>query len=326
MRIAISTIVLLAPLTLHAQAEKYLPCLNYWTVGMSGCNPEEVSKTAAVSQTNMLPPPVLETAGQKEVPQITQQAEPPTLDKKIDDFLESHGKPPREFVAFHLEPTLENALKWVYKYNNMLQRNVELTRAWMQAEAIYDRSVSRGEDASVLETTKSMAVPDFGVNIPNMPNLNNLNVQALPPPPAEIKKQIENTSSNNPFAATNSVRDGRIGGDSGVLEIDYYFSAECPYCQKFEPEFNQMLSGLDIPINVTCVDITPSGQHMSNILGKVDCTWRPAGQSEIQRMGIRTTPSLIIRRGEGRPLERISGYVESERLREHILKGEMSTP
>ncbi len=326
-----SVLFLFAVLCHVAWAEKYDTCLDYWTVGMSGCKPETVSKTTVVSK--ILPPPVM----------IQQETEPPQviipktskLDTRIDKFMKSHGKPPREFVAFHLEPTLENALKWVRKYNDMLKRNVEITRAWMQAEAIYDKAEVQGQDVSGLVTEPSTPVPDFGIAMPKMPaipgipsfdeaNLGKFDINGTIIAGLDIQKATEGLTSNNvgtkPFGSTTPLNDGHIGGVSDVMHIDYYFSVECPYCLRFELPFQEIIEELGNRVSVTCVDITPSGQRPENIRGKVNCDWRAAYLGELSEMGVKATPSLIISRGEGQPMERVSGYVEPTKLKSYLLK------
>jgi thiol-disulfide isomerase/thioredoxin len=339
---------LLFSLQVQAVVQDDTPCINYWTVGMSGCETPAVKKKAPPSQTAVLPqqelpPPVLE-----EPPVIPIEEEVPpqemTLDQKIDDFLKDHGKPPREFVAFHLEPTLENALKWVYAYNQLQRRNIELTRAWTQAEQIYEQAQSEGQDMTVLAQAPLMAVPDFGIPVPSLP----LPGPVSPPQVAPYMGPQQVTAATGGFGVQSvagldlttggskvqaapasqqglsrrrQVTDGRIGGSPDSIKVDYYFSAECPYCARFEPEFQQIVQEMGPQLDVTCVDVTPSGAAAENIFGKVDCAWRPAYPGELQRVGVRTTPSLIINRGPDRPLERVSGYVEGAKLKTYLLTG-----
>lgn len=347
LRILLLFLILSAPVQATGRDD---PCINYWTVGMSGCQTPAVKKKTPLSQTVVmpqeLPPPVLEEPPvipiEEDVAEEEEAPQEKTLDQKIDDFLENHGKPPREFVAFHLEPTLENALKWVYAYNQLQQRNIELTRAWTQAEQIYERAQGEGQDMTVLAAAPLMEVPDFGIPVPNL-QLPGPSVppQLVPyPGPQQAAgttggfgvQQVAGLNITTPQATAltagqrnlgrrQQITDGRIGGSLDTIKVDYYFSAECPYCAKFEPEFQQIVQEMGPRLDVTCVDVTPSGAAAENIFGKVDCAWRPAYPGELQRVGVRTTPSLIINRGPDRPLERVSGYVEGAKLKTYLLTG-----
>ncbi|MFZ2619948.1 MAG: thioredoxin family protein [Alphaproteobacteria bacterium] len=340
-------------------ADKYTPCLDYFTVGPSGCGPVKPKKQSPTTAPEAsLPPPVLEEAP---TPAPSLAPAPKTLDQKVDEFLENHGKPPREFVEFNLEPTLQNALKWVHAYNKMMDRNMQLTRAWTQAEKIYDQANSQGQDLTQTVESKYALpdVPDYGVPVPEFNFLQDkmkdalantpralpggiapMGIQqaqpAIPQPTAaslgnisglDLGKAMQGIlpADQNPAAALTAARaprpDGRIGANVGAIHIDYYFSAECEYCKKFEPEFKQLMTELGDKVEVTCVDATPSGQSIANINGKLDCAWRAVTPGEIQKMGIKATPSLMVSRGPGMPLERVSGYVEPEKLKNYLLNG-----
>ena len=334
-----------------AQEDKYATCLDYFSVGTSGCeHAKEPSKTTVTAP---LPPAVLE-GQQQALEQPTIQG-PKTLEQRVDDFMEDHGKPPREFVEFHLEPSLENALKWVHKYNEMLERNDQLTKAWIQAEEIYDKGVSQGGDTSVFVKEALTPVPDFGVRkehgltaampavpqspIPGVPGFNIQDVdipgfdvqqayaQLMQPQqpnaqPFQNNVQLAAPQATVPFAPLgNDVPFQSVSfAQEGPLQVSYYFSAECPYCQRFEPEFQQLIEQNPGKLQVTCVDVTPTQKVKENILGKVDCAWRPLESGELDRMGVRTTPSLIINRGGNKPLERVSGYVPLAKLRSYLFK------
>lgn len=326
----LGTFFLFASVASAAPLEK--PCVDYYAIGPSPCKvEEEEDKAAAASVT--LPPPVLEEPKKDTAPQPPQKAaapEKPPLEKRIDEFMENYDKPPREFVAFNLEPTMENALRWVKAYNDMLNRNRELTRAWMQAEALYKQAESKGIDvASALDYEPSMPeVPDLGIPVdaPGSPD-------SLPPGvqnpmqrfgPNQLQQQgnpfqVRTAAAQRPGALQSQRPTKNIGG-GGEVDITYYFSAECPYCQRFEPGFQEILERYPNRFNVTCVDLTPSGAAQKNINGKVDCAWRPAQPGETKQMGIKSTPSLIVNRGAGKPLERVSGFVQPDRLERFLLR------
>jgi thiol-disulfide isomerase/thioredoxin len=360
--------------------ERYDRCLNYFSVGPSGCVPDKGVKTKPAPKQAPKPAPapvakatsttVIPIEGEPVEEEVAEAAPPgpPSLDERIDEFMESHGKPPREFVAFHLEPTLENALKWVHAYNDMLERQRLLTYAWSQAERLYDESVAGGSDPSVLNAEGALPpVPDYGVELAQFPNPRDKTIgEKLPnaegSPAANANPNITMPVNQVPelkpgflapgipagfirnamaerqnggalgasapqtsgiYRASAPLVDGRIGGDpaDGVIQLSYYFSAECPYCQKFQPGFQEVIQSLGDKVAVTCIDMTPSGQSPSNIAGKVDCEWRSIERGELQRMGIQRTPTVVINRGSGQALERVSGYVEPLKLKEHLLTG-----
>ncbi len=342
-----------------AAQERYAPCLSYYTVGDSdGCQPEqeEAPVSAAPSPTAVAPEP--------EEPAETG---PRPLKERIDEYLADHGKPPREYVSFYLEPTIENAIKWVHTYNEILERNKRITYAWGQAEQIYDTAKAAGADTSQLDNPEDGAVVDFGVavegytrpeGLPQPGEENNLGPQPLgptqntviggitvPQPPsrapglgnlADLNPNIPLPAGTNgdilpppaaAFAAAARQPAPRkkvesIGG-AAPTEITYYFSADCPFCQKFEPGFNDLIADMGSSVDVTCVDMTPTGARQSNINGKVNCAWRPPGLGEISRLGITKTPSVTIQRPGGGALERVVGYVEPSRLRTYLNTGEV---
>lgn len=288
-----------------AQGEQKPRCLSYTSVGMSDCKEEVVSATETPSEE---PRPVVEFDRE---PQPTAPAQS-ALDDRIDDFLENHGKPPREFVAFSLEPTLENALIWAQKYREMLDRNKRLTDAWQQAQQILDSRLQTGEE-----------VPALPVALPPVPDFSPLALQETQkgrqPQPERAARPLAHGFS----ADVQDVKGGRIGGAQEVvlkpISISYYFSAECPYCQKFEKELKIITKDMGKQLDLTCVDMTPSGQEPSNVLGKVDCAWRPLQVGEMDKMGIKSTPTLIIDRNQGGSLERVTGFVDAKSLKKYLL-------
>lgn len=329
--------VMLLSTNAHAQyADKYSTCLDYWSVGPSGCGPKKKDK-------QNVPAPAPHVSVSQVVPQQApvqvQKAVTQTLDEKIDDFLENHGKPPREFVAFHLEPTLENALKWVQTYREMLSRNQQIVYAWEQAEKLYEGALSSNDESvkeKLAQLNKLPEIPDFGVEIPGFERPKSLDeeqILAVEQVEERYTPQFDNSITARSNAA--SLGGGQYGGGISVegkaldttrvgavtsapIKIDYYFSAQCPFCQRFEPDFQRLIAGAGSKVDVTCIDMTPSGASIENINGDVDCTWRPIEFGEAERMGIKRTPSLIIDRGNGGPLERLSGYVDPVQLKAHL--------
>lgn len=350
--ISLTVLLLLVSVATQAQVRRVqsTPCLDYKTVGMSGCSgnplPVALEEEPEPEDIPQLPPQQVFMEPQQQATVTINAPRQKTLDERIDEFLENHGKPPREFVAFNLEPTLENAMKWVVKFNSMLERQKDITVAWMQARKIIEEAERTGQsDIIPVLDDGMMDVPDFGVSIGED---SERVLAALPDSTADLMRNTFNMdgmgqmpnvgggptspNANQPFrnvdmravstgsAPLNSLRNS-VGGGEGPIRVSYYFSADCAYCQKFEPEFQQVINDMEGRLDVTCVDMTPSGQRQANINGKVDCSWRPLMQGEMDAYGIKSTPSLIISRNDGGPLERVSGYVEAAQLRKHLLEG-----
>jgi protein-disulfide isomerase len=313
---------------LLAEAQKNR-CLSHWHVGMSGCDGKKKDDGVDVVAT------VPDTPSQTKPQQQPQAQQPPSLDERIDEFLDNHGKPPREFVAFHLEPTLENAVKWIHKYNETITRSRQLAAMWTQAQQIYDDSMKTGRPLPGMEALPGQSLPppqDLGVPLP-------ANLQALLNPnanrqPADANSPLRGGAAN-PFISLPGQTTGAAGGlgvSTGSLtpptsiggpepiRISYYFSAQCPFCKKFEPGLQNIVRQLGNRVQVTCVDMTPSGQDVQNIHGKVDCQWRPLMPGEMDAYKIESTPTLIVNRGGGRPMERIAGYIDELTLKDYFAK------
>lgn len=301
----------LLPLGSFAQNLQKPRCIDYTSIGMSSCK-EHVEEAAISSTTVVTPPAVVEF--QKPSKDVSK-----TLDERIDDFLENHGKPPREFVAFSLEPTLENALIWAQKNKEIIARNKQLADAWNQAQLILDARQKVGAEVPPLPE-ELMPVPDFKPVAQS-------EIEALAP---YLSKQSGDSANLRLGAAGNltnnqSVVGGRIGGGFDIqakdqpISISYYFSAECPYCKKFEGELKSVMKDMKGRLEVTCVDMTPSGQAEANVLGKIDCAWRPLEVGEMERMGIKSTPSLIVDRHQGGAVERVTGFVDAKSLKDYLL-------
>ena len=112
-------------------------CLDYWLKGPSGCKEVKNNKKKIIINGNIKVGDV-----EKDAERIQYEAD---LNKKIDKFLASYGKPPREFVAFHLDPTLENAVKWVKKFNEDVERTTKIAVAWKQADEIFTKYKKTGQ-------------------------------------------------------------------------------------------------------------------------------------------------------------------------------------
>jgi thiol-disulfide isomerase/thioredoxin len=319
-------------------------CLSYLQVGASSCD-QQVSGTI-VSEGGILPAP---TVAEEDVMEVERSPEPQpkeiTLDDRIDEYMDSYGKPPREFVAFNLEPTLENALKWAKKYKDLTERNQKLTAAWGQAQTILSEMEGKGLEVSGYEPMPE--IPDYGVGVSggfaafadNLPSQQNdydgIAAKSNARQGAPSIGFSENDSSlgitsRKDSSAVNTGKNDLYGEsltpppkeDKGVVEVSYYFSAECPYCARFEESFKGLVQELDHQIKVTCVDMTPSKRTKANIHGKIDCSWRAAIPGEAKALGVMSTPTLIVDRKIGQGLEKVEGLVDMGKLKA-FLKGEV---
>lgn len=319
----------------HAQT-----CLSYKLAGDSSCQ-GGVSVTT-LDDSTLLPVPEIEAqpvpVPQKQVkPKAPVMQAEPTLDDRIDDYMENYDKPPREFVAFNLEPTLENALKWAKKYREMMTRNQELTSAWGQAQTILNDMESKGQEVKGFQPMP--AIPDYGAPLPagfggfapkaaqkqtdNLQSIQtNSNIRHGAPTPGFsegdsflMDKQDDSINRSTKKLYGESV----TASTAGPIEISYYFSAECPFCKKFEAGFKTLVKDFSGDLKVTCVDMTPSSRTRENIHGKIDCGWRAAMPGEAKAFGVQSTPTLIIDRGTGKGLEKIEGVVDMTKLESFLL-------
>jgi hypothetical protein len=259
-------------------------------------------------------------------------------DQAIDDFEAQYGKPPREFVAFYLNPTPENAMKWAHTYQVMLDRNTQLAIAWSQAEKLYQSQIAQGVPASRFTSSSLPPVPDLGVPIPGFTD-NPAFYPGKAPPSAPIlpaglpamggqavAPQLAGLSNPAAVAAGMGGSLNKNADYHGPIDIRYYFSAECPYCQKLQPDFAAFIKEMGEKVATTCIDVTPfsgpgTGPDKSNIAGKVDCTWRTLEPGEEEQFGVKETPTIIIRRTPNSAFERIDGYVPIDQLKSYIISG-----
>lgn len=343
---AIAALLFITPAA-HSQER----CLDYWSAGPAKC---QKPKPKAEKKPRESPKPQAEFIAPEQEPEeemTEEEKKEAKLKKDIDQFYTRHGKPPEEFVRFYMDPSPANAIAWVKKYNDNLQRSRQLAAAWTQAQQIYDKFEEQGMELPPellpehARENESMLPPvqDLGVELP--PGLND--AFGAPGQPPMQNQQEMSVGSMNLGGAGFSVpvgSDGRIGGnlppealtngrgasgpvsagavnsiDDDSVEISYYFSADCPFCEKFEPGLRNVLQEMDNKADVTCVDMTPKNQTPSNIHGKIDCEWRPPLEGEMKAMGVEATPTLIVDRGEDKPLERLSGFVDENRLRRYLL-------
>ncbi|MFT7432803.1 MAG: thiol-disulfide isomerase/thioredoxin [Alphaproteobacteria bacterium] len=316
-------------------------CLSYTSLGDSSCQ-AGVSVTTIDESTMLAEPEVGEVAPVAQKTAVAPEPQAPTLDDRIDEYMESYNKPPREFVAFNLDPTLENALKWAKKYREMMERNQKLTAAWGQAQTILSDMESKGQKVEGFQPMPE--IPDYGAALPKgfgglagtLPSQRNdysgisVNSNATQGAPTLGFGQgdlLANTPSTSGAGDVITKSSGNLFGESltasreGPIEISYYFSAECPYCKKFEEGFKGLIKEFGSDLAVICVDMTPSSRTKANIHGKLDCSWRAAVPGEATAFGVQSTPTLLVNRGTGKGLEKIEGVVDMSKLKSFLLGG-----
>lgn len=326
----------LSAAVLGFSAEANAICLDYWIKGPSACKPEEQQKTVVIKGgTN------IDLNIEKDPERIAYEE---NLNIQIDKFIEGYGKPPREFVAFHLDPSLENAVRWVKKFEEDYDRTRKIAIAWKQANKLFEE---------YKETGTLKLTPESGVTERDIQYV----LKALEERPTDLKpvksfsKELEgewetkvlNTDyskleyKNEPYKETlNNFTQTKAKAEtkrpqqenkkpvtgSEKLEISYYFSAKCPYCVKFKPELEKAIKdyGKD-NVKLTCVDMTPGQKNPANVGKGLDCKWRPLLAGEAEQYGVKSTPSLLVKRAGSPTLDLIENYYTSDVLYKYFKKG-----
>ncbi|MCP4354913.1 MAG: hypothetical protein GY793_04635 [Proteobacteria bacterium] len=111
-------------------------CLDYWLKGPSACKQQQ-NKNKVTINGNITAGKIKKTKGRIKYER--------NLNVKIDKFIAGYGKPPREFIAFHLDPTMENAIRWVKKFNEDHERTMKIAVAWKQADELFRSYRDTGE-------------------------------------------------------------------------------------------------------------------------------------------------------------------------------------
>lgn len=262
-------------------------CLSYYTVGDSDCKP--------VASTPVKRPQTAPATA----PQLVQPV------GEVDKFLDNYGKPPREFVEFYLNPTSENARKWVATYQGIIQKGQDISKAWNQADELYKGAGT--STAPVLQGT-APAVTEPPV------------AAAVMAPPAMAPQPVATS-----FGAFAEQSQAGTAGPAGVrnspIDLTYYFSQTCPYCAKMTPDLAALSKEKSGKLELTCVDVTPVGPRNrpdeAYITSKLPCKWRLPEEGEVDREAVRQTPTLVIRKGGVTPV-RLSGYVPLAQLRQYF--------
>lgn len=349
-------------------------CLSYKEVGYANCKKKEKEVKKELPPPPPPPPvvvapPPVESSPVVEIKPVKELTEKEKLDlkveKEVDEFLKNHGKPPREFATFMINPTLENALIWAQKYNDDLKRTEETTVAWMKAQYILKEQKEGKLNMKLPEIKKKRrTVPDYNlqwsveenkflpirdekegevnlegevITVSSSGSITGRsevpeNTVEIENPDIELRAVFEKLQQQqNQAVAVKSERNAVVPKvenaqeqeqqvfDKNKIYVSYYFSAECPYCKKFEPGFQQIITELgEDKISVTCVDMTPSKKDIVNIYGKIDCDWRPLMPGEMKAFGIKTTPTILVNFPGKEKVERLEGFVDENTLRNYL--------
>ncbi len=267
-------------------------CIDFYAVGESKCDPAPKAQPEASG-----------------APQLIVPAAEKTEQQKVDEYLENYGKPPREFVEFYMNPTPENAKKWVKAYQGALQKSQSLSQMWEDAERLYGQ-----QGAAPALRRPTVTVPATT----SQPGASTSSQPALPS--AQLSQQGN-------FGAFNGVApvvpaNGVLPQDRG-LKLTYYFSQTCPFCARMTPELSILTSKYSGKLEFTCVDVTPfSGAAAPNpayLRDKLACQWRLPEGDELQREGVTQTPTLLVQPG-GKPQVKLSGYMSQEQLQPYFTR------
>ncbi len=235
---------------------QYKTCVDYFALGGSRCQ----GRGTATVVTPTLPPVI---------------AADPQQDP-VQEFLDNHGKPPREFAEFYVNPTPQNALRWVSAFQAQKARADALAVAWREAE----QAMAPAATAPTGRPSQSKVVQEPQMKMP----------------PAATP--------------TSSLRFGAYApATTRKPELLYYFSASCPFCARLKPDLQALTQTLSDKLVFTCVDVTPLSQRQSPVPANRDglpCDWRTPNPGELERLEIRQTPTLLVSRGAVPP-ERLSG-------------------
>ena len=262
-------------------------CLSYYTVGDSKCQPVastpvKASAPKAATTPQLVPPPT-----------------------EVDKFLDNYGKPPREFVEFYLNPTAENAQKWVTTYQGIIQKGQDISKAWNQADQLY-----KGAGSQAAQPQPALGAQAAPQEAPATPS-----IAAVQPVAPAVQS----------FGAFGNVVVSTPGASGGVrlspVSLTYYFSQTCPYCARMTPDLAVISKEQSSKLAFTCVDVTPVGAtsrpYEAFITSKLPCKWRLPEEGEVEREGVRQTPTLVIQK-EGQSPVRLSGYVPLTQLRQYF--------
>lgn len=267
-------------------------CVSYLTVGDSDCRAQAARQT-------MAPP----------LNQNTQSTPPAEAKSEVDRYLDNYGKPPREFVEFYLNPTAENASRWMQTYQQMIQKGQDLSKAWTEAEQLYRGAQSSG----AAPIPPALIEPQEPLQMPSLPPVQSQVAEPAPVPAAGRFGAFADALPTSPQTA-NGIRPKSVS-------LTYFFSQTCPYCTRMNLELAVLSKEKSGKLTFTCVDVTPVGPTSrpdeSYITSKLPCKWRLPDAGEVEREGVQQTPTLVIQK-EGELPVRLSGYVPLAQLRQYF--------
>lgn len=264
--INITAAILLISNSLYAAdtSARYVNCMDYNTVGNGLCRPEDP------------------------VPEGPKRADAPKPDP-VQEFLDNHGKPPREFAEFYANPTPENAQKWNQAFRAQQMRAMEISKAWKAAiEA--DAATTQPPQAAVPPVVQSV-----GVKQPVAKIVSNGALQPMP-----------KTTRLGAFAT----------GAEDRGSLTYYFSVSDPNSAKMSATLGAVYSGGKSKYKFTCVDLTPlSDKFQASPMnrGGLPCDWRMPRAGEVESLKIQQTPVLVVQR-PNTPQQQIVGNIDQQQL------------
>lgn len=248
---------------------RYVNCMDYSTVGSGLCRPDD---------------PVPEAPARNQ----------PKVDP-VKEFLENHGKPPREFVEFYLNPTPENAQKWNQSFREQQMKVSQVAAAWQNAMRGDTPSQTSGQSTG----SNTGLLQNQRVNEPVSPQ----------------------TPSPAPAARPESSKVTRLGAFATSAEqggwVTYYFSVSDPLSARMSEDFKGVIPNLKSKYRFTCVDLTPLSdkvQAQPSNRGALPCDWRLPRSGELETYKIQQTPVILIQR-TNQPPELIKGVIKPDRLR-----------
>jgi hypothetical protein len=211
----------------------------------------------------------------------------------VQQFLDNHGKPPREFAEFYVNPTPENAQRWVAAFRAQQAKANAIAAAWREAE----------------QPPASPSVSQSPVNQANF-------ISSAPTPTAAPA-----APTAMPAVPAGALRPGlRLGAYAtpvpSLPQVVYYFSASCPFCARLKPDLAAFTQQYQSKLAFTCVDLTPLSPHQTPNPANRDglpCDWRLPNPNEVERLQIRQTPTLLVQRPDGTG-QRLSGLISPAQL------------
>ncbi len=278
---------------LNAAAAPDPTCVSYLTVGDSNCKPQP-----------------LEVQRQPAPAASIESMAAPQPKSEVDKYLDNYGKPPREFVEFYLNPTAENASKWVQTYQQMLQKGQDISKAWNDAEQLYGTGAAAASQAAPARLVEPAVTQQPAPRAAP---------QVVPAQVAPVSSQGVGVDRFGAFAnRAPALQDTTNGIRSKGVSLTYFFSQTCPYCARMTPELAVLVQQIPNKLAFTCVDVTPVGAtsrpDASYITSKLPCQWRLPNQGEVEKEQVSQTPTLVIQK-EGEAPVRLSGYVPLAQLR-----------